>query len=253
MFTVITLLCLFGMVIIPSIGNILTYPISVKVSSKISNYIIKKCSPRVFTVLKCYKHFNFWRYNESKKDLPEQFIIISNHQSLLDIPVIMNYFPEKEVRFIAKDNLGRHIPLVSEILRVQQHCLIPRRAKPMDAMNLISRFGEQVKAENQIPVIFPEGTRTKDGDVGKFYSAGFRRICESSELPVVVCALDGGFRLRELKNIFVSLRRGCYRIKVVKVFDCPKTKEDCLSVLEESRDLIQKQLEEWRELPLTVK
>ncbi|NLC92851.1 MAG: 1-acyl-sn-glycerol-3-phosphate acyltransferase [Treponema sp.] len=252
MFTIITLLCLFGMVTLPSIGNILAYPVSVKMSSKISNYIVKKCSPRVFSILRCYKHFVCWNYYESKK-VPEQFVLISNHQSLLDIPVIVNFFNEKEVRFIAKDKLGRHIPLVSEMLRTQKHCLIPRKAKPMDSMNLISEFGKRVLVENQIPVIFPEGTRTKNGDVGKFYSAGFRNICESSGLPVVVCALDGGYRLRDLKKIFVNLKRGSYRIKVVKVFDSPKTKDDCLSILEESKVLIQNQLNEWRSLPLSVK
>ena len=68
MFTIITLLCLFGMVTLPSIGNILAYPVSVKMSSKISNYIVKKCSPRVFSILRCYKHFVCWNYYESKKE-----------------------------------------------------------------------------------------------------------------------------------------------------------------------------------------
>ena len=65
------------------------------------------------------------------------------------------------------------------MLRIEKHCLIPRKAKPMDAMNYIGKFGEQVVRENQVPVLFPEGSRTKDGKVGKFYSAGFRKLTES--------------------------------------------------------------------------
>ncbi|MGP1511899.1 MAG: 1-acyl-sn-glycerol-3-phosphate acyltransferase, partial [Treponema sp.] len=79
-------------------------------SRYISEYIVKKLAPRLFAILNCYRNFKFFGYDESKKALPEQFIIISNHQSLLDIPAYMNFLRDKELRFVAKDNLARHIP-----------------------------------------------------------------------------------------------------------------------------------------------
>jgi len=247
--SLLTLLCLFGMVIPPALANIFAYPVSKKLSLKISDYILNVCAVRLFSILRAYRHFFFWGYDESKENLPDQFIIISNHQSLLDIPVYMKFFHGKPVRFVAKDALGRHVPLVSEMLRVQEHCLIPRKAKPMDAMRYVEKFGKKAAERNQIPILFPEGSRTKDGNVGKFYSAGFRKLAESSNLPVVVCALEGGYRLRDLGKIFYNLKRGCYRVKVLKVYDCPKTKEECNEVLDEAREIIQKQVEEWRKLP----
>lgn len=248
MSTFITLICLFGMVIPASIGNILAYPFCHKISERISNYIVKVLAPRLFAILKCYKKFNFFGYDDTKEQLPENFLVISNHQSLLDIPTFMNFFREKEIRFVAKDTLSRHIPLVSEMLRTQQHCMIPRKAKPMDAMNVMENFGKRVVKKNQIPILFPEGTRTKDGQVGKFYSAGFRKLSESTELPIAVCALDGGYTLRDIKKIFTNLKCGCYRVKVLKVYNPPKTKEECNFILEESRVLIQNQLDEWRKI-----
>lgn len=249
MINVITLLCLFGMVTLPSIGNILAYPVSHKLSLKISNYIVKVLAPRIFAVCNTYKNFKFWGYSDKKEELPEQFIIISNHQSFLDIPVYMNFLREKELRFVSKDTLGRHIPLVSEMLRTQQHCLIPRKAKPMDAMRYVEQFGKRVVENNQIPVLFPEGSRSKDGQVGKFYTAGFRKLTESTKLPVVVCALEGGYKLRDLRKICTNLNNGCYRVKIVAIYDCPETKEDCTRILDESRVLIQKQIDEWRTIP----
>lgn len=249
----ITLICLFGMIIPSSIANILAYPVCHRLSEKISNYIVKVLAPRLFAITRFYKKFNFFGYNESKKQLPEQFLIISNHQSLLDIPVYMNFLRDKEVRFVAKDTLSRHIPLVSEMLRTQEHCMVPRHAKPMDAMNVMEQFGKRVVQKNQIPILFPEGTRTRTGDVGKFYSAGFRKLAEASNLPIAVCALDGGYALREITKLFTNLKCGCYRVKVLKVYDAPKTKEDCTAILDESRELIQKQLDEWRKLPTTQK
>ncbi len=253
MSSILTLLCLFGMIIPPSFANILAYPVSKKLSVKISDYILNVCAMRLFAILRMYRGFYYWGYNESKKDLPENFMIISNHQSLLDIPLFMKFFHGKPVRFVAKDTLGRHVPLVSEMLRAQEHCLIPRKAKPMDAMRYVGEFGKKAADRKQIPILFPEGSRTKDGNVGKFYSAGFRKLAESSGLPVVVCALDGGYRLRDLGKILTNLKKGCYRVKVLKVYDCPKTKEECNVVLDEAREIIQKQVEEWRILPANQK
>ena len=253
MISFLTMLCLVSMVIPAAIGNIIAYPISKKWSLSISDYIKNVLALRLFAILRAYRSFYFWGYEESKKDLPEQFIVISNHQSLLDIPVFFKFFHGKEVRFIAKDTLGRHIPLVSEMLRTQQHCLIPRKAKPMDAMRYVETFGKRVIKNNQIPVLFPEGSRTKNGQVGKFYSAGFRKLVESTNLPIVVCALEGGYALRDLRKIFTSLKKGSYRVKVLKVYDCPKTKDDCNVILDESRQLIQEQVDSWRKIPSNQK
>lgn len=253
MYSILTLLCLVAMITPASVANILAYPISKKVSVKISNYIVRVLAPRLFAILKAYRQFNFFGYYETKKNLPDQFIVIANHQSLLDIPLFMKFLSDKEIRFVSKDTLGRHIPLVSEMLRAQEHCLIPRKAKPMDAMRYMEKFGKRAKERNQIPILFPEGSRTKDGQVGKFYSAGFRKLTESTGLPVVVCALDGGYQLRDLKKIFTKMKCGCYRVNVLKVYDSPKNKEECNAILDESREMIQKQVDEWRKLPTTQK
>lgn len=249
----LTLVCLFSMVIPASIANIFAYPVSRKLSVRISNYIVRVLAPRLFAILRKYRKFNFWGYDDKKNELPEDFIIISNHQSLLDIPVFMKYFPDKEVRFIAKDALGRHVPLVSEMLRAQEHCLIPRKAKPMEAMRYISDFGKRVIERKQVPILFPEGSRTRDGNVGKFFSAGFRQLTESTGLPVVVCVLDGGWKLRDLRKLMTNLKHGCYRVKILRVYEPPKTKEECNKILEESKLLMQQQIEYWRQLPANKK
>lgn len=248
MYSFITLCCLFTSVIPSAFFNIIAYPISKRLSCFISQYIVKVIAIRIFSILRCYRHFHFFGYLDSKKDIPEQFMIISNHQSLFDIPAFMKFFYEKEVRFIAKDNLSRHIPLVSEMLRAHEHCMIPRKGSPIVAMKTIEAFGKRVVDRNQIPVLFPEGTRSKDGNVGKFYSAGFRKLNEVAKMPIVACALDGGYQIRDLGHIMRNLKNGCYRVKVVKVFDSPKTKEEENFVLEESKRLIQQQLDQWRTL-----
>ena len=244
----ISVICLVGMVIPATIANIIFYPFARKLSIKISDYIVEVLAPRLFAIVRTYKHFHLWKYDENRENLPEQFLVISNHQSLLDIPLYMVFFRNKNVRFVAKDALARHVPLVSEMLRAHEHCMIPRRAKPMEAMDVLDKFGKRVMERNQIPVLFPEGTRTKDGNVGKFYSAGFRKLSEVTGLPVVACALEGGYQLRDLRNILTKLKRGSYRVKILKVYDAPKSKDECTAVLDDARAVIQAQVEEWRKL-----
>lgn len=248
-----TLICLVAMVGVPAILNIFAYPVSHSWSMAISNYIVKVSAHKLFAVLKCYKHFNFFSYKDQWDELPENFVCISNHQSLLDIPAFMNYFRKREIRFVAKDALARHVPLISEMLRTQEHCMIPRKAKPMEAMKYMEKFGKRAVERKQVPILFPEGTRTRDGNVGKFYSAGFRKLTESTGLPVVLCALDGGWELRDLPKIFARLKNGCYRVKVLKIYPNPTTKEEAQAILDESRVLLQQQIDEWRKLPTYVK
>ena len=242
----ITLSCGVVLVGIPAILNILAYPVSRKLSLFISHYIRTECSRKLFAIFKSYKHFNFLGYRDNLDRLPPQFIIVSNHQSLIDIALYMNFFRRIDIRFVAKDNLARHVPLVSEMLRVEEHCMIPRHGKPSVAMETIDKFGRRVMERGQVPVIFPEGTRSKDGSLGMFYTAGFRRLVESAPLPVAVCALDGGYRINNLTTIFKNLHNGFYRVKVLDVLPAPKSKEEQIAVLEKSRELIQKQLDDWR-------
>lgn len=251
MYTFFTVICIVGTIFMPALLNIFAYPVSYRWSLAISDYIVYVCAPRLFAVMKFFKGFNFFAYRENDGILPEQFLLISNHQSLLDIPAYMNYFRRNRVlRFVAKDALSRHVPLVSEMLRTQEHCMIPRKAKPMEAMKYMEKFGKRCRERNQIPVLFPEGTRTRDGNVGKFYSAGFRKLSESTGFPVVVAALDGGYELRDLRKFFTKIKNGCYRVKILKVYENPKTKEDEQKILEEAREMIAAQLVEWRKLPL---
>ena len=241
-----------GFLLIPiALGLAIVYPFSKKTAKKLSDFCVKKMPVKVFGVLHKIDGFNFFGYEESKAELPSEFMIICNHQSLFDIPAFMRFMPEYDLRFIAKDTLGKGVPLVSPMLKSQEHCLIPRNVRPLESVKLISDFGIRSKEQKLVPVLFPEGTRSRDGNLGKFYSAGFRTLTEACGLPVVVCAVDGGWRIADLKGLLNNIKEGSYRLKILKVYECPSGKEECQKVLDESKELIEAQLNEWRQKPLT--
>lgn len=222
------------------------YPFAHKICVKISDYIVRVCAPRLFGVLKFYKGFKLTFCEENKDKLPEQFIVLSNHQSLLDIPIYMCFFKNRDVRFVAKDALSHNVPLVSPMLKSHGHCFIPRKGGASIAMKRIDSFAQRCLNNKWNPVIFPEGSRSKDGGLGTFYSAGFRRIAEASKLPVVVCVLDEGYKINDILHVMENMNKVNYRVKVLKIYPPALTKEDQVNILNESKELMEKQLAAWR-------
>ncbi len=196
---------------------------------------------------RAYMHVSF-KHDYDDFVLPKRFIILGNHQSLLDIPVLMNFFKKRrEVRFVSKLELGTGIPFISTILRLQEHALIARKGKMTSSMRTLAAFAGTCAKRGTCPVIFPEGTRSKDGKVRTFHSAGLRKILEVSTLPIVFVAIEGGWKFSSLRKLVLSSERVVYRIKIVGV--TPETgfdKNSVNEVLEEGRRKIESTIAEWR-------
>jgi 1-acyl-sn-glycerol-3-phosphate acyltransferase len=135
-----------------------------------------------------------FRYLEKvPKDRP--IILISNHQSMFDIPPIVWGFRHYHPKFIAKIELGRGIPSVSYNLRHGGSVLIDRK-KRRQAVLEITKLGSYIEKNNYTASIFPEGTRTKDGKMQPFKSAGINALLKYAPSAVVVpMVIEGNYEL----------------------------------------------------------
>jgi 1-acyl-sn-glycerol-3-phosphate acyltransferase len=113
------------------------------------------------------------------------FIFVSNHQSIYDNPVIFATLPY-QLRIIAKESLGS-FPFLGWHLRRNGHLLVDRRNP--DRAGILRRWRALV-GEGLSLVIFPEGTRSADGRVGRFKAGSFLLAVEA-QLPVVPLSIDG--------------------------------------------------------------
>jgi 1-acyl-sn-glycerol-3-phosphate acyltransferase len=211
-----------------------------------SEYILGRALERIFALIRTYRRFVL-RFEDHIVDRwPERFILVSNHQSLVDIPVLGYLLRSRRIRFVAKKELGAGFPLVSQALRMQKHCLVTRHGDPGQAMKALDRFARDCRRTGACPVIFLEGTRSKDGSLGHFHTGGLRRVLAEESIPIVVVALDGGSRIRGIRSILKNLKGAGYRVRVVDVLPAPLTKQDLLVASAKSRELIDATIREWR-------
>lgn len=199
----------------------------------------------IFSMFRTYTGFRIQFENRLRAPLPRRFLIVANHQSLLDIPVIMHILPKGlRARFVAKQELAWGIPLISLLLRKSGHCLVRRNGAALQAMRSIAAMAARCRTDGTIPVIFPEGTRSRTGALGTFHSAGYRKILEVDPLPILVVAVDGGWKVAKLKDFFRSFGKTSYTMRFLDILPKPKSKKEALALLEKSRLLIEKSLEE---------
>jgi 1-acyl-sn-glycerol-3-phosphate acyltransferase len=179
-----------------------------------------------------------------KGTLPRVFLMISNHQSLADIPALMLAFPSRDLRFVAKKELGRGLPYISTSLHLGHHALIYRKGNFRQGQRELRRFGALTR-RGICPVVFPEGTRSRTGEVRSFFAGAVRVILEHSPVPVLSVAVDGGYRVSTLPRLMNNMRGTLYRVKPLTLYPAPRGKKEISDLLGRVEGEIIAQVREW--------
>ena len=133
----------------------------------------------------------------NKQNLPtgRSIIFISNHQSMADIPPLIYYLRKYHAKFISKIELTKGIPSISYNLRHGGGANIDRN-DPRQSITEIVKLANRMKENNWSVVIFPEGTRSKDGLVKPFQSAGVAAILKKCPGALIVpIAIDNSWKM----------------------------------------------------------
>jgi len=116
----------------------------------------------------------------------EPVIFISNHQSMMDIKLSLAYIPVN-FSFISKDTVF-HVPILGAYMRASGHIPIQREDDRKSYTTLLSAI-KKLTARKSL-VVFPEGTRSEDGQLGAF-KRGISLIILKSNRRVVPMAIHG--------------------------------------------------------------
>ena len=208
----------------------------------------------IFVMFRAWRGFKVDFMNRLKEPLPRRFLVVANHQSLLDIIVIMGMVHSTaRARFVAKRELAYGIPLISLLLRTLGHALVRRKGDPLQAIRAVTAMARRSRREKTIPVVLPEGTRSKTGDLGIFHSAGYRKILDVEKLPILVMTVDGGWEVATLKQFMKNFGRLPYHAEYTALLPAPAGKREALAMLETSRSLIEISLNDYRASRVSVR
>lgn len=121
-------------------------------------------------------------------DPNRSYIFAANHQSIFDIFLIYGRLNSK-FRWVMKKEL-REVPFIGKTCDLMGHIFIDR-SSPMKARKSLDLAEKRLKNGLSI-VIFPEGTRTKDGRLGRLKRGAFK-MAEELKLPIVPVTIVGAY------------------------------------------------------------
>lgn len=112
-------------------------------------------------------------------------VFVANHQSMFDIVSIIWFLRAFHPKFVSKKELGKGIPSVSFNLRHGGSVLIDRKDSKQ-ALTEIRSLAHYIENNNRSAVIFPEGTRSKNGKPKSFSENGLKMLCKFAPNAYVV-------------------------------------------------------------------
>ena len=164
------------------------------------------------------------------------YLIITNHQSMFDIALLGHLFFTNFPKFVSKRELARFIPSVSYNLRRGGNALVDRADAPQ-AMASITALGRRVEEHRVSAVIFPEGTRARDGSLGRFKPRGSLALLAAAPATAVLAVtIEDSWQL--MRSNFLPIPFGVrVRVRIGEPIQ-RRTGEDHAELLERVRNQI---------------
>ena len=128
----------------------------------------------------------------------QSYVFVANHQSMFDVWLVYGWLPVI-FKWLMKAEL-RKVPFVGTGCKAAGHIFIDRRSTKA-AMESLKEVEKQL-VNGVCTVIFPEGTRSLNGEVGRFKRGAFQRAWDLG-LAIIPLSLDGCYEVLPKGEPFV--------------------------------------------------
>ncbi len=241
----IFLMCFIFDLIVNDIALRIRYIFSHKDRHTLFQEFQKKRVRALYAYARIYTGFTIKIESNLTQPLPETFIVVGNHISLVDIVAIFYVFSDYKIRFVAKKQLKKWIPTVSFGARLSKNAFIDRKGDFANTYKELIRLGKETK-KGMCPAIFPEGTRSKTGEVGQFFTAAVRLVVENSDdVPIISVAIGTSKPLTTLKELIRNIRGATYKVKILNIHRHPRNRRETKALLENIHNELSRQVEQW--------
>ncbi|MBQ4381564.1 MAG: 1-acyl-sn-glycerol-3-phosphate acyltransferase [Oscillospiraceae bacterium] len=170
---------------------------------------------------------------EGLEKLPEErFLVVSNHLSLFDPLLVTLALKKTWLVFVSKPE-NFNIPAIGRYMHRCRHLAIDRD-DARKAVATINEAAELISGDVVSVGIFPEGTRSKTGQLGEMKAGSFK-IAQKARCPIVVAQIEGTDKLK--KHFFIIPTVCRFRILAVIPADRVKAAKT-VQLAEEVTDMI---------------
>lgn len=157
---------------------------------------------------------------------PGPVVIVMNHQSVFDIPIGIALAPPPYPVIPTRERYRRGLPGVSVLLRLARYPFVGKgeHARRQELVD-IGHAAEAVARGEQSLLIFPEGHRTRDGQILPFMRSGLRIILGRAKHPIYCVVGDGMWRSRTFADALLRFAGTEVRVAVLGPFDPPESRD----------------------------
>ena len=170
---------------------------------------------------------------EGRIDCAQPGVVIMNHQSVLEVAPLVYILTPRLPRFVARSRYAKRIPTVSQAIDFLDCIVIDPKRDRTGAVIAMRRAADE--GLRHVIMLFPEGHRTKDGEIAPFRPAGLTALLSGRQLPVWVIVTDGAWRLGKVMRTFFGLGSVRSRSVVVERVMSPLDPEALPKFIEERR------------------
>jgi len=181
---------------------------------------------------------------EGEIDCNQPGVVIMNHQSLLDIPPLINILKQRLPRFVARAKYARGIPTVSRAIRFIDCIPVDPKRERAGAVLALQKAARE--GLGHAVLVYPEGHRSRDGEILPFRPAGLVALLQAGPLPVWIIVNDGLWRLRTLGDALFALGTVRCRMRALGPVMSPENPDDLPAFIEERRQTLIHELAKMR-------
>ncbi len=173
----------------------------------------------------------------------EPILVVANHQSLLDVLLLAVMSSPYTPAPVARRRYARFVPLVSPALRIVGSPIIdPRR----DGKRALETLRRAALAPHHGLAIYPEGHRTRDGEIQPFRPAGLKAMLEARRVPVYLVVTDGMWGSRRFVDSILTMHLVRGETEVLGPFEPPESDSEIPEFIVQLRSRMVERLGEMR-------